>query len=116
MQEKRGVNPCLFFLAFLINLRYHAYRKSNLWRKTMSDKMNVAEIFGQNVFNDRVMKERLPKKVYKELHKTIDDGKELDPITAEVVAGAMKDWAGGKGSDPLYPLVSAADRFYGRET
>lgn len=62
MQEKRGVNPCLFFLAFLINLRYHAYRKSNLWRKTMSDKMNVAEIFGQNVFNDRVMKERLPKK------------------------------------------------------
>ena len=53
----------------------------------MSDKMNVAELFGQNVFNDKIMRERLPKKVYKELHKTIDDGKELDPMTAEVVAG-----------------------------
>lgn len=41
---------------------------------------------------------RLPKKVYKELHKTIDEGKELDPITAEVVAGAMKDWAVEKGA------------------
>ena len=55
--------------------------------------MNVAELFGQNVFNDKIMRERLPKKVYKELHKTIDDGKELDPMTAEVVAGVMKDWA-----------------------
>ena len=59
----------------------------------MSKRLNVAEIFGQKVFDDKVMQERLPKKVYKELHKTIDDGKELDPITAEVVAGAMKDWA-----------------------
>ena len=59
----------------------------------MSDKMNVAELFGQNVFNDKIMRERLPKKVYKELHKTIDDGKELDPMTAEVVAGVMKEWA-----------------------
>ncbi len=59
----------------------------------MSDKMNVAELFGQNVFNDKIMRERLPKKVYKELHKTIDDGKELDRMTAEVVAGVMKDWA-----------------------
>ncbi len=45
------------------------------------------------MFNDKIMRERLPKKVYKELHKTIDDGKELDPMTAEVVAGVMKDWA-----------------------
>ncbi len=64
----------------------------------MSEKINAAEIFGRNVFNDKVMQERLPKKVYKELHKTIDDGKELDPITAEVVAGAMKDWAVEKGA------------------
>lgn len=54
--------------------------------------------FGSNVFNDKIMQERLPKKVYKELHKTIDEGKELDPITAEVVAGAMKDWAVEKGA------------------
>lgn len=59
----------------------------------MSEKINAAKIFGENVFNEKVMQERLPKKVYKELHKTIDEGKELDPMTAEVVASAMKDWA-----------------------
>ena len=62
------------------------------------EKINVVELFGSNVFNDKIMRERLPKKVYKELHKTIDEGKELDPITAEVVAGAMKDWAVEKGA------------------
>ena len=62
------------------------------------EKINVVELFGSNVFNDKIMQERLPKMVYKELHKTIDEGKELDPITAEVVAGAMKDWAVEKGA------------------
>ena len=62
------------------------------------EKINVVELFGSNVFNDKIMQERLPKKVYKELHKTIDEGKELDPITAEDVAGAMKDWAVEKGA------------------
>ena len=62
------------------------------------EKINVVALFGSNVFNDKIMQERLPKKVYKELHKTIDEGKELDPITAEVVAGAMKDWAVEKGA------------------
>ena len=62
------------------------------------EKINVVELFGSNVFNDKIMQERLPKKLYKELHKTIDEGKELDPITAEVVAGAMKDWAVEKGA------------------
>ena len=62
------------------------------------EKINVVELFGSNVFNDKIMQERLPKKVYKELHKTIDEGKERDPITAEVVAGAMKDWAVEKGA------------------
>ncbi len=64
----------------------------------MSEYYNVADIFGEDVFNDTVMKERLPKKIYKELHKTIDEGKELDPMVAEVVAGAMKDWAIEKGA------------------
>ncbi len=64
----------------------------------MSELINVAELFGANVFNDKVMMEKLPKKVYKELHKTIDDGKELDPMIAEVVAGAMKEWAIEKGA------------------
>ena len=64
----------------------------------MSEKMNVAEIFGENVFNDKVMQERLPKKVYKELKKTIKEGKELDPVVADVVAEAMKNWAVEKGA------------------
>ena len=60
--------------------------------------MNVAKIFGENVFNDKVMQERLPKKVYKALRKTIDEGKELDPMVADVVAEAMKNWAAEKGA------------------
>ena len=64
----------------------------------MTEKMNVAKIFGENVFNDKVMQERLPKKVYKALRKTIDEGKELDPMVADVVAEAMKNWAVEKGT------------------
>ena len=47
---------------------------------------NVADIFGENVFNDTVMQERLPKKVYKNLRKTIEEGKDLDLETADVIA------------------------------
>lgn len=70
-------------------------RKNNKERKyyLMSETMNVAEIYGSNVFNDAVMKERLPKSVYKELRKTIELGKELKPSIADTVANAMKDWA-----------------------
>ena len=64
----------------------------------MSDFINVAEIFGENVFNDTVMQERLPKKVYKELKKTIEEGKELDLDTADVIAHEMKEWAIEKGA------------------
>jgi glutamine synthetase len=56
------------------------------------------EIFGSNVFNDEVMKERLPKNTYKILRKTIDQGSPLDPSVADVVANAMKDWALEKGA------------------
>lgn len=54
---------------------------------------NVADIFGENVFNDAVMQERLPKKTYKKLREVIEEGKELDPETADVVAHEMKEWA-----------------------
>ena len=64
----------------------------------MSEKVNVAEIFGQNVFGDEAMKERLPKKVYAELKKTIDDGADLSLVVADVVANAMRDWAIEKGA------------------
>ena len=58
----------------------------------------MEEIFGINVFNDAVMRQRLPKETYKALHKTIDDGSRLDPQVASVVANAMKDWALERGA------------------
>ena len=61
-------------------------------------KSNVPELFGSMVFNDAIMKEKLPKDIYKSLHKTIEDGKDLDIAVANVVAIAMKDWAIEKGA------------------
>ena len=58
----------------------------------------VSEIFGCMVFNDDVMRERLPKEVYKSLTKTIATGKTIDASVADVVANAMKDWAIEKGA------------------
>lgn len=60
--------------------------------------MNVTELFGCNVFGDEVMKNSLPKEVYKSLRKTIDEGKPLDTSIASSVANAMKDWAVSKGA------------------
>ncbi len=64
----------------------------------MGEYFNVAHIFGEDVFSDRVMQERLPKKAYKALKKTIEEGTELDLATADVIASAMKDWAIEKGA------------------
>lgn len=58
----------------------------------------VTEIFASNVFNDCVMKERLPKATYKALKKTIEMGTALAPDVADVVAAAMRDWAVEKGA------------------
>ncbi|HJV65119.1 MAG TPA: glutamine synthetase III [Geomonas sp.] len=55
-------------------------------------------MFGQNVFNQAVMRERLPKNVFKNLKKTIDEGLPLDPSIADVVATAMKEWAIERGA------------------
>ncbi|HAT02061.1 MAG TPA: glutamine synthetase type III [Oribacterium sp.] len=91
----------------------------------MSEVLNVAEIFGKNVFNDKVMRDRLPKAVYKKLKKTITEGYELDPTIADSVAQAMKEWAIANGAthythwfQPLTGItaekhdafISAADR------
>ncbi len=59
---------------------------------------NIPELFGCMVFNDDVMRERLPKEVYKSLTRTIAIGKQIDPTIADVVANAMKDWAVEKGA------------------
>ena len=58
----------------------------------------IPELFGSMVFNDHVMKERLPKETYQALKKTMELGKHLDPGIANVVANAMKDWAVEKGA------------------
>ncbi len=60
--------------------------------------MNVPEIFGSMVFNDDVMRARLPKDVYKSLKKTIKEGTPLELDVANVVANTMKDWATEKGA------------------
>ncbi|MBC8530495.1 glutamine synthetase III family protein [Gehongia tenuis] len=59
---------------------------------------NVTEIFGSLVFNDGVMRQRLPKDTYRALKRTIDEGRSLDRSVANVVASAMKDWAVEKGA------------------
>jgi glutamine synthetase len=58
----------------------------------------TSEIFGANVFSQAVMKERLPKSVFKALQATIKQGKPIDPSIADSVALAMKDWAIEKGA------------------
>ena len=67
-------------------------------KNSMKEKINVSEIFGSHVFNDSVMKARLPKAVYKDLKKTIEEGTELNPAIADVVANEMKEWAIEKGA------------------
>ncbi len=59
---------------------------------------NVTELFGSMVFNDAIMRARLPKETYRALQMTIDEGKPLDPQVANIVANAMKDWAVEKGA------------------
>lgn len=58
----------------------------------------IPELFGSMVFNDDVMRSRLPREVYKALIKTIEKGRTIDPAIADVVANAMKDWAIEKGA------------------
>ena len=60
--------------------------------------MNVPEIFGENVFNDVVMRSTLPLDVYRSLRNTIDAGETIDMTIADTVAKAMKDWALSKGA------------------
>ena len=82
--------------------------------KPIEKPLNFAEtpskdLFGVNVFSDSVMKERLPKAVYKAIRRTIDNGEKLDISVADSVAAAMRDWAIGKGATHyahvFYPLT-----------
>ncbi len=82
--------------------------------KPSSPPMNFLEtpaqqVFSANVFSKSVMRDRLPKSVYKAVMKTIDTGSKLDPSLADIVALAMKDWAIEKGATHyahvFYPLT-----------
>ena len=64
----------------------------------MEEGFSVADIYGEDVFSDSVMRARLPKNVYKELHKAMDEGEELNPLVADEIAEAMKQWAIEKGA------------------
>jgi glutamine synthetase len=91
-QTKAFQNDSLMRLFFIDFLSIFYFVKGDM------DMSKVTEIFGSNVFNDAVMRERLPKATYKALKKTIDEGLPLDPAVAEVVGSAMKDWALEKGA------------------
>ena len=76
---------------------------------SFSDTEAPGEIFGQNVFSQVAMQKRLPKSVYKSVMATIQNGATLDPLVADAVASAMKDWALEKGATHyahvFYPLT-----------
>ncbi|MEM9365278.1 MAG: glutamine synthetase III, partial [Planctomycetota bacterium] len=69
------------------------------------------DYYAANVFSKSVMKDRLPKSVYKSLLQTIESGEKLDADVADIVASAMKDWAVEKGATHyahiFYPLTGA---------
>ena len=70
---------------------------------------NIPELFGTMVFNDDVMRRRLPKEVYRDLTKTIATGRTIDPAIADVVANAMKDWP-SRRVPPTIPTGSSRSR------
>ena len=80
----------------------------------MSEVQTVADYFGCNVFSDKVMRDRLPKNIYKSVMNTKKFGIALDDDVANVVANAMKDWAIEKGATHythwFQPMTCASPR------
>ena len=72
----------------------------------MNTNSKVPELFGSMVFNESVMKDRLPKDIFRALKKTIREGTALDPAVANVVASAMKDWRSPRAL-PILPTGSS---------
>ena len=64
----------------------------------MEEGFNVADIYGEDVFSDSVMRERLPESVYNELHRAMDEGAQLNLTVADEIAEVMKQWAIEKGA------------------
>lgn len=76
----------------------HGHKTAGSARGVKTSGATVPQLFGANVFNDQVMRERLPKETYRALQKTINTGAPLQPEVAAVVANAMKDWAIERGA------------------
>lgn len=98
MKRTRVFQVCLEYPSLFTGLHREYMRKDGLVMEKTGEYYSVSEIFGENVFNDSVMQERLPKKVYQKMKQTISEGKELDLATADVVAHEMKEWAIEKGA------------------
>lgn len=85
-----------------ITPRYDTLAAAKNWSPTSNGSstsaMNVTEIFGENTLQLDDLKERLPKAVWQDLEKTVQEGEQLNPDVAEAVAVAMKDWAMEKGA------------------
>ena len=69
--------------------------------------VNVAEVFGQDVFNEAVMKERLPEVTYKQMVKLMEEGGDVTLELADIVAKAMKEWAIEKGATHYTHIFSS---------
>ncbi|HZN61106.1 MAG TPA: glutamine synthetase III, partial [Planctomycetota bacterium] len=65
---------------------------------TVDYKRPITEFYGENVFGMAVLRESLPKKVFQSLLRTVDHGEKLDPVHADTIANAMKDWAIARGA------------------
>ena len=86
-KQRRGYLPPALFFDILTPRAYLPLEKGVL------SLANPCEIFGEAVFNDAAMRERLPAETYLALKRTIEQGRSLDPAMAGTVASAMKDWA-----------------------
>lgn len=86
----------------LTRSRLDAVAAATAWRERTSlngeKRTRLEELFGADVFSERVMRERLPKDVFQRLGRTIKNGEKLDPQLADIVASAMKDWAIERGA------------------
>src|SRR5438445_11425621 len=71
---------------------------------------HLKDLFGENVFNEEVQHQRLPKPVFRALQKTIKQGAPLDPAMADAIATAMKDWAIEKGATHFTHLLQPLTR------
>ena len=73
---------------------------------------DIPALFGSLVFNERVMRNKLPKDVYRALRKTIDNGTHLELDVANSVAVAMKEWAVENGATHYTHWFQPMNRFY----